>query len=76
VTAKRKYGKLAAMNKYGKLAMSHWAKTDPHRYQALEDPQTFFQDLGDHAETQIQELAQRLAGPDEPGRSTCRRSGA
>lgn len=55
------------MNKYAKLAMSHWKRTDPDRYAAITDPQTFFQDLGEQAETQIQELAAKLAGPDQPG---------
>jgi len=55
------------MNKYAKLAMSHWKRTDPDRYATIADPQTFFRDLGEQAETQIQELAERLAGPDQPG---------
>ena len=55
------------MNKYGKLAMSHWKQTDPDRYAAIADPQTFFGDLGDEAETQIAQLAETLAGPDQPG---------
>jgi hypothetical protein len=33
------------MNKYAKLAVSHWKRTDPARYEAIEDPQTFFRDL-------------------------------
>jgi hypothetical protein len=55
------------MNKYAKLAMNHWAKTDPDRYATIADPQAFFQELGEQAETQIQQLAERLAGPDQPG---------
>ena len=55
------------MNKYGEIARSHWAKTDPARLAAIEDPETFFQTLGEQAESQIQELTQRLAGPDPPG---------
>lgn len=55
------------MNKYAKLAMSHWKRTDPDRYATIADPQTFFRELGQQAETQIQELAARLAGPDQPG---------
>ncbi|MCA1679745.1 MAG: TnpV protein [Actinobacteria bacterium] len=47
--------------------MSHWKRTDPDRYATIADPQTFFRDLGEQAETQIQELAARLAGPDQPG---------
>lgn len=63
------------MNKYGKLAMSHWAKTDPDRYAAIADPQTFFGELGEQAESQIQELAQRLAGPDQPGEEYLQKAG-
>ena len=55
------------MNKYAKLAKEHWARTDPARYAAIEDPEAFFSALGEQAESQIQELAQRLAGPDQPG---------
>ncbi len=54
------------MNKYGKLAKSHWATTDPSRYASISDPTRFFEDLGQQAETEIQELALRLAGPDLP----------
>ena len=67
--------KLRAMNKYGKLAMSHCAKTDPARYAAIVDPETFFGELGEQAESQIQELAQRLAGPDEPGEEYLQKAG-
>jgi len=53
--------------KYSQIAQEHWRTTQPDRYRALEDPQTFFRQLGEEIETQVQELAQRLAGPDEPG---------
>jgi len=52
------------MNKYGRLAKSHWATTDPSRYASIQDPTQFFESLGQQAETEIQELALRLAGPD------------
>lgn len=55
------------MNRYGERAMRHWATTDPERYRTIADPQTFFRELGEQAETEIQELAARLAGPDQPG---------
>jgi hypothetical protein len=55
------------LNKYAKLAMHHWATTDPARYATIENPQAFFRELGEQAEAQIQELAARLAGPDQPG---------
>lgn len=55
------------MNKYAKLAQRHWQTTDPERYQTIADPETFFGELGRSAETQIQELTDQLAGPDQPG---------
>lgn len=55
------------MNKYGKLAKGHWEQTDPARYHAIADPTTFFSELGEQAETQIQDLAMRLSGDDPPG---------
>ncbi len=59
--------KVTAINKYGAIARSHWARTDPARFQTIEDPETFFAQLGEQAETQIQEMTDRLAGPDQPG---------
>lgn len=55
------------MNKYAELATRHWKTTDPDRYAAIEDPQTYFTQLGEAVETQVQELTDRLAGPDQPG---------
>jgi hypothetical protein len=55
------------MNKYGRLAMSHWQKTDPDRYQQIPDPATFFTELGDRAEIEIQQLQDAIAGRDRPG---------
>jgi len=55
------------MNKYAKLARDHWTRTDPARVQAIPNPEMFFRDLGEQVETQVQELAQRLAGADQPG---------
>jgi hypothetical protein len=54
------------MNKYGRLAKSHWARTDPSRYALISDPSRFFMELGQQAESEIQELSLRLAGPDPP----------
>jgi len=45
-----------AVNKYGRLAMSHWQRTDPARYAEIPEPkETFFGQLGEHAELEIQE---------------------
>jgi len=55
------------MNSYGRRAQSHWKITDPDRYEAIRDPETFFGQLGEQAELQVQEMAASLAGPDQPG---------
>ena len=37
--------------------MSHWQKTDPDRYAEIPEPkETFFKELGEQAEREIQQL--------------------
>ena len=55
------------MNRYGTQAMRHWQQTDPARYQQIPDPETFFTELGERVESEIQALATAIAGPDRPG---------
>ena len=57
------------MNKYGHLAMRHRQRTDPDRYWAIPESerQAFFSQLGEQAETEIQQLQDALAGPDPAG---------
>ena len=55
------------MNRYGVLARDHWARWLPGRYAAIEDPDSFFSDLGHQAAARIDSLAQDLAGDDQPG---------
>ena len=55
------------MNRYGQMARDHWARWLPAAYAAAGDPETFFTDLGERAETAIGELASELAGDDRPG---------
>jgi hypothetical protein len=57
------------MNKYGRLAMSHWQKIDPDRYRQIPDPETFFTELGERAEIEIQQLQDAIAGRDRPAES-------
>ena len=52
------------MNRYGRLARDHWKSTDPGRFSQIQDPDEFFSDLGETAESQIQDLWLQLAGPD------------
>ena len=57
------------MNRYARLAMSHWQRCAPRRVRALEDPAGFFTDLGEQVQAQVSDLARLLAGPD-PARET------
>jgi hypothetical protein len=54
------------MNRYGRLAQQHWAKWRPNQLSQIPDPETFFTDLGEEVETQIEALEIALAG-DDPG---------
>jgi hypothetical protein len=54
------------MNRYGRLAQQHWAKWRPNQLSQIPDPETFFTDLGQEVETQIEALEIALAG-DDPG---------
>ena len=55
------------MNYYGEIAMRHWARWLPSQYAAIEDPDSFFSDLGSRAEHRIADLAYQFAGDDQPG---------
>ena len=63
------------MNKYGALAKEHWERVDPERYRAIEDPQTFFSDLGEQVSIQVCDLEDTLAGPDRPGETFLEKAG-
>lgn len=55
------------MNHYGAMAMRHWKTHLPERYAQIEDPETFFSQMGERASDQIRELQVQLAGPDTRG---------
>jgi hypothetical protein len=55
------------MNRYGVMAREHWARWLPTRYAAINNPDSFFSDLGTRVEQRIDSLAAELAGDDPPG---------
>jgi len=55
------------MNHYGSMAQRHWAKWLPRQYATIENPDSFFTDLGDRASDRIAELADQFAGDPPPG---------
>ena len=55
------------MNHYGATAQRHWERWLPERYAAIQDPGSFFSNLGEEVARQIADLALDLAGDDPPG---------
>lgn len=54
------------MNPYGAKARNHWQKWLPKRYSQLEDPESYFSNLGEEIEARVEELSQAIAGSDPP----------
>lgn len=55
------------MNQYAAMAERHWRRWLPSRVAAMDDPSSFFSDLGEDAAEQIEDLTAELAGDDPPG---------
>jgi hypothetical protein len=58
---------ITAMNHYGLKAREHWARHLPSRFAAIQDPESFFTELGNRAASEISDLMIELAGEDQPG---------
>ena len=54
------------MNRYGVMAQKHWMRWLPFRYAQIEDPDSFFSDLGIQTAERIDSLSLELAGDDQP----------
>ena len=55
------------MNRYGTMLKDQWTQADPEMVVSLEDPETYFSQLGEQAAEQVADLSLNLAGPDKPG---------
>lgn len=55
------------MNQYGSLAERHWKMYLPSRYAMIENPTTFFDELGEQISDRIHDLAATIAGADPDG---------
>ena len=55
------------MNQYAAMAERHWRRWLPSRVAAMDDPSSFFSNLGEEAAAQIEDLTADLAGDDPPG---------
>ncbi len=54
------------MNQYAAMAERHWRRWLPSRVAAMDDPDSFFSDLGEEVAERIEELTDELAGDDPP----------
>jgi hypothetical protein len=63
------------VNRYGAMARRHWERWLPEQYAAVEDPGGFFAALGEEAARQVDDLAEQLAGGDQPGEGYLERAG-
>ena len=57
---------LSQMDPYGVRALRYVQEHCPSRYAAIEDPVTFFSDLGDQIRDQVLALEETLGGPTLP----------
>ncbi|MEV0287876.1 hypothetical protein AB0H36_27500 [Kribbella sp. NPDC050820] len=57
------------MNRYGATARNYFRDYLPTRYSQIEDPEEFFQVLGQQIQDQIVDLTPQLAGEDPAGES-------
>ena len=55
------------MNQYAAMAERHWRRWLPSRVAAMDDPSSFFSELGELASERIEDLTMELAGDDPPG---------
>lgn len=64
-----------AMNRWGRQAHQHLATWRPNQLSQIEDPETFFTELGETVETQIEALQLVLAGDDPGGETYLQKTG-
>ena len=55
------------MNHHGTQAQLYWSRYLPASYSRIEDPEKFFENLGEQADGEIEDLYLKYAGPEIPG---------
>jgi hypothetical protein len=58
---------VTAMNYHGTQAKLYWSRHLPASYSRIEDPEKFFENLGEQAGGEIEDLYLEYAGPEVPG---------
>ena len=54
------------MNGYGRSAQRTWQELAPTAYAEIEDPESYFAELGEQAADQVVDLTLQMQGPDLP----------
>ena len=55
------------MNYHGEQAKLYWSRHLPASHSRIEDPEKFFENLGEQAGGEIEDLYLEYAGPEVPG---------
>lgn len=55
-----------SMNGYGRSAQRTWQELAPMAYAEIEDPESYFAELGEQAADQVGDLTLQMQGPDLP----------
>ena len=55
-----------SMNGYGRSAQRTWQELAPMAYAEIEDPESYFSELGEQAADQVVDLTRQIQGPDLP----------
>ena len=63
------------MNRYGKRLREHYTSHRATELAAMADPEDFFEALGTRMETEIDALADQIAGPSSPSEGYMERMG-
>jgi hypothetical protein len=66
---------MVGMNRYGRMALERMREFQPEVLAGIEDPDSYFSNLGEDLAQRIEELAERIAGPARPGESYLDRLG-
>ena len=56
-------------SRYATQARAHWTRWRPAQLAQIPDPETFFAELGEQVQTQVDQVASDQAGQDVPGES-------
>jgi hypothetical protein len=63
------------MNRYGQMALRHMEQFRPAQYRQIDNPGSYFDQVGREAAAQIDQLAESLAGPTPTGEGYLERTG-